>query len=108
MEEREVGAGPHVEEPGRAGLLGVERLQQPRRSMARGTVLGRLGWKIGEVAEMTAATPKVSSIAIDVPDWLGHLAGLHVDVRLTAEYGYQAQRSYPVTSAPAVRLVPIT
>jgi len=76
--------------------------------MARGTVLGRLGWKIGEVAEITAETPKVSSIAIDVPDWQGHLAGQHVDVRLTAEDGYQAQRSYSIASAPEDRRVTIT
>src|SRR6266852_4295840 len=108
MEERQVGARPHAEECGRARLLGVERLQQPRRSMARGTVLGRLGWKIGEVAEITAETPKVSSIAIGVPDWPGHLAGQHVDVRLTAEDGYQAQRSYSIASAPEDRRVTIT
>jgi len=76
--------------------------------MARGAVLGRLGWKIGEVAEITAETPKVSSIAIGVPDWQGHLAGQHVDVRLTAEDGYQAQRSYSIASPPEDRRVTIT
>ena len=76
--------------------------------MARGTVLGRLAWKIGEVDEITAETPKVSSIAIDVPDWPGHLAGQHVDVRLTAEDGYEAQRSYSIASAPEDRRVTIT
>src|SRR5256885_13917750 len=76
--------------------------------MARGTVLGRLAWKIGEVDEITAETPKVSSIAIDVPDWPGHLAGQHVDVRLAAEDGYQAQRSYSIASAPEDRRVTIT
>ncbi|HET7466692.1 MAG TPA: ferredoxin reductase [Candidatus Dormibacteraeota bacterium] len=76
--------------------------------MARGTLLGRLSWKIGEVAAITAETPKVSSIAIDVPDWPGHLAGQHVDVRLTAEDGYQAQRSYSIASAPANGRVTIT
>ena len=76
--------------------------------MARGTVLGRLAWKIGEVEEITAETPKVSSIAIDVPDWPGHLAGQHVDVRLTAEDGYEAQRSYSIASAPEDRRVTIT
>jgi ferredoxin-NADP reductase len=76
--------------------------------MARGTVLGRLGWRIGEVSGITAETPKVSSIAIGVPDWPGHLAGQHVDVRLTAEDGYQAQRSYSIASAPEDRRVTIT
>ena len=40
------------------------------------------------------------SIVLDVPDWPGHRAGQHVDVRLTAEDGYQAQRSYSIASAP--------
>jgi ferredoxin-NADP reductase len=37
---------------------------------------------------------------LDVPDWPGHLAGQHVDIRLTAEDGYQAERSYSIASAP--------
>lgn len=76
--------------------------------MARGTVLGRLGWKIGEVAEISAETPKVSSVSIELPDWPGHLAGQHVDVRLTADDGYQAQRSYSIASAPEEGRVAIT
>jgi ferredoxin-NADP reductase len=67
-----------------------------------------LSWKIGEVAEISAETPKVSSIAIDVPDWPGHLAGQHVDVRLTAGDGYQAQRSYSIASSPEETRVTIT
>jgi ferredoxin-NADP reductase len=42
----------------------------------------------------------VTSIALDLPDWQGHRPGQHVDVRLTAEDGYQAQRSYSIASAP--------
>jgi len=42
----------------------------------------------------------VKSIVLEVPDWVGHRAGQHVDVRLTAEDGYQAQRSYSIASAP--------
>lgn len=68
--------------------------------MARATVLGRLNWRLGEVAELIEETPQVSSIVIDVPDWPGHRAGQHVDVRLTAEDGYQAQRSYSIASPP--------
>src|SRR6266852_5392457 len=67
-----------------------------------------LAWRIGEVAEITAETPKVSSIAIGVPDWPGHIAGQHVDVRLTADDGYQAQRSYSIASAPEDSRVAIT
>jgi ferredoxin-NADP reductase len=68
----------------------------------------RIGWQIGEVAEITTETPKVSSIAIGLPDWPGHLAGQHVDVRLTADDGYQAQRSYSIASPPEERRVTIT
>lgn len=45
-----------------------------------------------------AETPRVKTIAFDVPRWRGHLAGQHVDIRLTAEDGYQAQRSYSIAS----------
>ena len=68
--------------------------------MARAAVLGRLSWKVGEVVELIDETPRVRSIALDVPGWPGHRAGQHVDVRLTAEDGYQAQRSYSIASAP--------
>jgi len=52
------------------------------------------------VVELLDETPRVRSIVLDPPDWHGHLAGQHVDVRLTAEDGYQAQRSYSIASAP--------
>jgi ferredoxin-NADP reductase len=68
--------------------------------MARATVLGRLTWQLGEVAEVIQDTPRVSSLVLEVPAWPGHLAGQHVDVRLTAEDGYQAQRSYSIASPP--------
>jgi ferredoxin-NADP reductase len=48
----------------------------------------------------TIETPRVHSLLLDVPDWPGHLAGQHVDVRLTSEDGYQAQRSYSIASGP--------
>ena len=68
--------------------------------MARTAVLGRLNWKLGEVVELIDETPRVRSIALDVPQWPGHRAGQHIDVRLTAEDGYQAQRSYSIASPP--------
>jgi ferredoxin-NADP reductase len=68
--------------------------------MARAAVLGRLNWRLGEVVELIAETPRVHSIVLDVPEWPGHRAGQHVDVRLTAADGYQAQRSYSIASAP--------
>lgn len=68
--------------------------------MARTTVLRRLNWTLGEVVELVDETPRVRSIAFRVPEWPGHRPGQHVDVRLTAEDGYQAQRSYSIASAP--------
>ena len=68
--------------------------------MARAAVLGRLSWQVADVVEVVEETPRVKTIAFDVPGWPGHRAGQHVDVRLTAEDGYQAQRSYSIGSAP--------
>jgi ferredoxin-NADP reductase len=68
--------------------------------VARAAVLGRLTWTLGEVVELIDETPRVRSIVLDVPEWPGHLPGQHVDIRLTAEDGYQAQRSYSIASAP--------
>ena len=61
---------------------------------------GRLLWHLSEVVETVAETPRATSLYLDVPGWEGHVAGQHVDVRLTAEDGYQAQRSYSIASAP--------
>jgi ferredoxin-NADP reductase len=66
---------------------------------------GRLAWRIGEVVETRPATPRTRSLFLEVPGWEGHRAGQHVDVRLTAEDGYQAQRSYSIASAPEERSV---
>jgi ferredoxin-NADP reductase len=60
----------------------------------------RLAWRIGEVVETRPETPRTKSLFLEVPGWEGHKAGQHVDVRLTAEDGYQAQRSYSIASAP--------
>ncbi len=49
---------------------------------------------------MVAETPRTMSLVLEVSGWEGHKAGQHVDVRLTAEDGYQAQRSYSIASAP--------
>ena len=61
---------------------------------------GRLAWRLGEVVETHAETPHAKSLFLEIPNWEGHKAGQHVDVRLTAEDGYQAQRSYSIASAP--------
>jgi ferredoxin-NADP reductase len=57
-------------------------------------------WRIGEVVEVVVETPRTKSLVLEVPGWEEHKAGQHVDVRLTAEDGYQAQRSYSIASAP--------
>jgi ferredoxin-NADP reductase len=57
-------------------------------------------WRVVTVREVVEETPHARSILLDVPDWPGHVAGQHVDVRLTAEDGYQAERSYSIASAP--------
>jgi ferredoxin-NADP reductase len=62
-------------------------------------VLGRLTWQLAEVVETVEETPRVRTIAFEVPEWKGHRAGQHVDIRLTADDGYQAQRSYSLASA---------
>jgi ferredoxin-NADP reductase len=76
--------------------------------MARAAVLGRLTWLAAEVAEIVSETPRVRSLVLDVPGWAGHRAGQHVDVRLTAEDGYQAQRSYSIASPPDEARVTLT
>jgi ferredoxin-NADP reductase len=68
--------------------------------MAGTAVLGRLNWQVADVVEVVDETPRVKTIAFDVPGWTGHRAGQHVDVRLTSEDGYEAQRSYSIASAP--------
>ncbi|MFL5863859.1 MAG: FAD-binding oxidoreductase [Solirubrobacteraceae bacterium] len=52
------------------------------------------------MVEVVPETHRTTTIALDVPGWAGHRAGQHVDVRLTAEDGYQTQRSYSIASAP--------
>jgi ferredoxin-NADP reductase len=62
--------------------------------------LYRTLWRIAEVVEVMAESPRTKSLVLEVPSWEGHNAGQHVDVRLTAPDGYQAQRSYSIASAP--------
>ena len=69
--------------------------------MAGTALQRRLIWRTGDVLDLVDETPRVRSLVLSVPGWPGHQAGQHVDVRLTAEDGYQAQRSYSIASAPA-------
>jgi ferredoxin-NADP reductase len=66
--------------------------------------LNRLAWRIGRIVEERDETPTARTLVLDVPDWPGHLAGQHLDVRLTAPDGYRTQRSYSIASAEGVEL----
>ncbi|HWC11160.1 MAG TPA: ferredoxin reductase [Acidimicrobiales bacterium] len=65
-------------------------------------------WLVGTVAETVPETPQAVTVHLDVPEWPGHRAGQHVDVRLTAEDGYSAQRSYSIASAPGAERLQLT
>ena len=68
----------------------------------------RIEWRAGRVQEIIAETTHAKTLVLDVPGWPGHLAGQHVDIRLTAEDGYQAQRSYSIASEPGRATLAIT
>jgi ferredoxin-NADP reductase len=68
--------------------------------MAGATVQRRLTWHLSKVVDATPETVRAKTLTLEVPDWPGHTAGQHVDVRLTAPDGYQARRSYSIASAP--------
>ena len=76
--------------------------------MERAAVLGRLSWQVADVVEIVQETESASSLVLQCPAWPGHAAGQHVDIRLTAEDGYQAQRSYSIASAPEDEHVVLT
>jgi ferredoxin-NADP reductase len=69
---------------------------------------GRIAWRIATVAEVVPETPRTRTVVFDVPEWPGHRAGQHVDVRLTAADGYQTERSYSIASAPDERRLSLT
>jgi ferredoxin-NADP reductase len=60
-----------------------------------------LPWRVATVAAAKPESVRAKAILLDVPGWPGHLAGQHLDLRLTADDGYQAQRSYSISSPPA-------
>jgi len=68
----------------------------------------RLTWQVAEVVDVVPETESVKTLRLDVPEWAGHLPGQHVDIRLTAEDGYQAERSYSIASAPESEAVELT
>jgi ferredoxin-NADP reductase len=67
--------------------------------MAGTAVRGRLTWQTATVASVADETATVRTIVLDLPDWPGHQAGQHLDIRLTAEDGYSAERSYSIATA---------
>jgi ferredoxin-NADP reductase len=76
--------------------------------MERTALPRRLAWQLARVVDIVHETPRCRSLLLDVPNWPGHTAGQHVDVRLRAEDGYQAQRSYSLASPPEVRQITLT
>jgi ferredoxin-NADP reductase len=73
--------------------------------MERTALPGRLNWQLGEVVARKDETARAASLTFAVSNWPGHLAGQHVDVRLTAEDGYKVERSYSIASPPEERMV---
>jgi ferredoxin-NADP reductase len=72
--------------------------------VARAALLRRLSWQPATLAAVEDETPRVRTLELGVADWAGHQAGQHVDIRLTAEDGYRAERAYSIASAPGESL----
>lgn len=68
--------------------------------MERTAIPGRLTWQFGEIVALRQETAHAKSLTLSAPQWGGHRAGQHVDIRLTAEDGYQVERSYSIASPP--------
>jgi ferredoxin-NADP reductase len=71
-------------------------------------VTPRIAWRVATVRAVKDETAHTRTIFLDVAGWPGHVAGQHVDVRLTADDGYQAQRSYSIASPPEEKLIALT
>jgi ferredoxin-NADP reductase len=76
--------------------------------MARAAVLGRLTWREASVVAVREETATARTLELAVPGWPGHLAGQHVDIRLTAEDGYTAVRSYSLAADPVGDRIEVT
>src|SRR5262249_40683425 len=86
--------------PGKSSdMTATETAAQPVR---------RLEWQLAQVREIVVETYRVKSLLLHVANWRGHLSGQHLDIRLTAEDGYQAQRSYSIASPPEDELLTLT
>jgi len=80
-------------------MTAIEPLPAPART---------LEWRRAKVRQVIIETPRVKSLLLEVSGWPGHLPGQHVDIRLTGEDGYQAQRSYSIASPPEDGLIALT
>jgi ferredoxin-NADP reductase len=76
--------------------------------VARTAIRGRLTWQLAEIVDRVDETAQVRSLVLEVPEWAGHLPGQHVDVRLTADDGYQAERSYSIATPADGNRITIT
>ncbi len=72
------------------------------------TTRARIPWRTAELLSVIDETPRAKSLVLDVRGWPGHLPGQHVDIRLTAEDGYQAERSYSIASPPEQKELVLT
>jgi ferredoxin-NADP reductase len=68
--------------------------------MTETSVRERVTWQVATASRVTDETPSVRTIELRLPGWPGHRAGQHLDVRLTSDDGYEAERSYSIASAP--------
>src|SRR5262245_69590 len=98
-----MGARPDPAGSRRSRVLGTQRIPQLRRSMAGAAVHGRLKWHIATAVALRDETATARTITFEVPTWPGHVAGQRVDIRVTAEDGYSAVRSYSIASAPGAQ-----
>lgn len=78
------------------------------RAIPEAAAPARLEWRVARVVDVRDETPRARTLVLAVPHWPGHRAGQHVDVRLVAEDGYQAQRSYSIASPPGDSTVALT
>lgn len=78
------------------------------RAAVPGGLTGRRSWLVATIKATREEADTARTLVLDVPGWPGHLAGQHVDVRLTAEDGYYAQRSYSIASPPGADSVELT
>src|SRR4029077_5751753 len=96
-----MGEGLDADVKRQAGLLGRPRLSHLWGPMAGTALFGRpVLWRVGTVFAFLEETAAARTITLEVSDWPGHVAGQHVDVRLTASDGYSAVRSYSIASGP--------